>query len=104
MWRKVDFWATSDRDPESEIARALTGFMVLGIALRLARYLQNYPMWCDETLLAVNLIARRSIDLAQPLDYRQVCPLGFLALEWLVVRLVGFSELSLRLLPVLCSL
>ena len=43
-------------------------------------------------------------DLALPLDYRQVCPLGFLAIEWLAVRLLGFSEFALRCFPMLCGL
>ena len=85
-------------------SRAVIGFMILGIVLRLVRYLQNYPMWCDETMLAANLLDRHWNELAQPLAYRQVCPVGFLALEWAVVRLLGFSELSLRFIPVLCGL
>ncbi len=60
-------------------------------------------MWCDETMLAANLLGRRWTELAQPLDYRQVCPLGFLGLEWLVIQALGFSELSLRLIPALCA-
>jgi hypothetical protein len=78
--------------------------MILGIVLRLVRYLQNYPMWCDETMLAANLLERNWTELLQPLAYRQVCPVGFLALEWAVVRFWGFSELSLRLMPVLCAM
>ena len=61
-------------------------------------------MWCDETMLAANLLDRDWTELAQPLAYRQVCPLGFLALEWLAVRIFGFSELSLRLVPLSCAL
>jgi hypothetical protein len=96
-------WVVTQRDSKAGLTWALIGFMVLGVALRLIRYLQNYPMWCDETMLAVNLLGRRWTDLAQPLLYRQVCPLGFLALEWVVVQLFGFSELSLRLIPVVCA-
>jgi hypothetical protein len=95
--------AVTSPDARPSRARAVAGFLVLGIGLRLVRYLQNYPMWCDETMLAVNLLDRRWMDLVQPLAYRQVCPLGFLALEWVVVQLVGFSELTLRLIPMLCA-
>jgi hypothetical protein len=91
-------------DPQAVLPRAVAGFLVLGIVLRLVRYLQNYPMWCDESMLAANLLDRRWTDLAQPLAYRQVCPLGFLVLEWAVVQLWGFSELTLRLVPILCAL
>jgi len=96
--------ASEERNPKAAFSRAVTGFVILGIVLRLVRCLQNYPMWCDETMLAANLLERRWTDLAQPLHYRQVCPLGFLALEWAVVQLFGFSEFSLRLIPVLCAL
>jgi hypothetical protein len=91
-------------DHEALYARALFGFVILGIVLRLVRYLQNFPLWCDETMLAVNLLDRHWTELARPLDYHQVCPLGFLALEWLVVRCAGFSEWTLRLIPLLSAL
>jgi hypothetical protein len=91
-------------DREALIARAIMGFLALGIVLRIARYLQNFPLWCDETMLAVNLLSRRWAELAQPLDYHQVCPLGFLGLEWAITKLIGFSELSLRLVPVFCAI
>jgi hypothetical protein len=96
-------WARTDRHPKAALTWALLGLTILAIALRLIRYLQNYPMWCDETMLAANLLGRRWMDLLQPLLYRQICPLGFLALEWAVVQVFGFSELSLRLIPVVCA-
>ena len=94
---------SGEHDSKSAYSTAVIGFLILGVVLRLVRYLQNYPMWCDETMLAANLLQRGWIDLAQPLDYHQVCPIGFLALEWAVVQLLGFSEMSLRLIPVLCA-
>ncbi len=86
------------------VSRVTFGLVILGIVLRLVRWLQNYPMWCDETMLAANLLDRGWTELARPLAYRQVCPLGFLALEWGVVRLVGFSELALRLVPIVSAI
>ena len=88
----------------ARITRGVVGFLALAVVLRLARALQNYPLWCDETMLAANLLDRDWTELAEPLAYRQVCPLGFLALQWLVVRIFGFSELSLRLIPLICAL
>ncbi len=87
---------------QRQLTRGIAGFLAVAVILRLVRAIQNYPMWCDETMLAANLLDRNWSELAQPLDYRQVCPLGFLAIEWIAVRLVGFSELALRLFP-LCS-
>ncbi len=85
-------------------SRLVLGFIILGAVLRLVRCLLNYPMWCDETMLAANLLDRPWTALSQPLAYRQVCPLGFLALEWIALQFIGFSELSLRLIPVACAI
>jgi hypothetical protein len=82
----------------------VSALLILGLVLRLVRYLQNFPMWCDETMLAANLLDRGLADLLQPLDYRQVCGLGFLALELVSVHMFGFSETSLRLIPLLSAL
>ena len=87
-----------------EWTRGIVGFLALAVVLRLVRTLQNYPMWCDETMLAANLLDRNWTELAIPLAYRQVCPLGFLAIEWLAVRILGFTEFSLRLFPLICAL
>ena len=78
-------------------------FVVLGIAARLVRYLVAYPIWHDEAFLAVNLWDRDPIDLLRPLDYHQVAPWFFLTIEWVAVRCLGYSELSLRLFPTICG-
>ncbi len=90
-------------DP-SWLARATLAFVALGVLLRLIRYLSIYPLWCDETMLAANLLDKGYLDLLRPLDYRQVCPVLFLFVELTVVKLLGFSELSLRLFPCVCGL
>jgi hypothetical protein len=92
-----------EAERENRVVRTIWGFVAVGVALRLIRYLQNFPMWCDETMLASNLLDRSLGELAQPLDYRQVAPLGFLALEWLAARGLGFSEGALRLVPMLSA-
>ena len=89
---------------QKQWTRGIVGFLALAVVLHLVRALQDFPMWCDETMLAANLLDRNWTELAHPLDYRQVCPLGFLALEWLAVRIFGFSELSLRLIPMICAI
>jgi hypothetical protein len=96
--------AIQEGDRKLLFERAALGLAAFGLALRLIRYLQNYPLWCDETMLAANLLDRPWAELARPLDYRQVCPLGFLAMEWVAVRWLGFSEATLRLLPFLSAL
>jgi hypothetical protein len=86
------------------VRRATMGFLILGILLRLVRYLMNFPLWGDEAFLAVNFIDRGYLELTQPLSYHQICPLFFLWVERAVVSVFGFSEWSLRLFPTLCSI
>lgn len=78
-------------------------FVALGILIRLVRYLVDYPIWHDEAFLAASLWDRDYAGLLLPLEYGQVAPWLFLAIERTVVMLLGYSELSLRLFPTLCS-
>lgn len=84
--------------------RVAWAFVALGIVLRLARYLLHFPLWGDEAMVAIHFLDHDFADLARPLGYHQVCPLLFLWCELAAVRLFGFSEWSLRLLPLLASL
>jgi hypothetical protein len=86
------------------LKRATWAFVGLGILLRLARYAMNFPLWWDEAFVAVNFIRRDYLDLLRPLDYGQVCPILFLWAELTVVKLLGFSEWSLRLFPLICAI
>jgi Dolichyl-phosphate-mannose-protein mannosyltransferase len=70
---------------------------------RVVRYGLVFPMWGDEAFVAVNFITRSFGELAGPLDHPQIVPVGFLWAQWLVSRLLGTSELVLRLLPVLAG-
>lgn len=85
------------------LAPAIAGFVVLGISLRIGRYLVNEPLWGDEAFLAANLINRGYGQLLRPLDFGQICPVLFLWIELSVIRLLGYSELTLRLFPLACS-
>jgi Dolichyl-phosphate-mannose-protein mannosyltransferase len=85
------------------LTRATLAFVALGVLVRVIRYLLIYPLWCDETMLAANLLDRGYLDMLRPLDYRQVCPVLFLFVELTAVKLFGFSELSLRLFPFVCG-
>jgi hypothetical protein len=100
------------REPEDEstslavpdrFRRAAWAFIWLGVVLRVVTFALNFPLWGDEAFVAVNFISRGYRDLLRPLDYAQVCPLLFLWLELTAVKLFGFSEWSLRLVPTVCS-
>jgi hypothetical protein len=91
-------------DSESRwLMQATWAFVGIGVLLRILRYAINEPLWGDESCVAANLIGRGYRDLLRPLDYSQVCPLLFLWIEHSIVKLLGFSELSLRLFPIVCG-
>jgi hypothetical protein len=58
-------------------------------------------MWVDEQMLALNVRDRSFILLAGPLWLDQSAPLGWLALERLIMLTLGTGERSVRLLTVL---
>ena len=97
-------WPDGD-SPWSErcLSRAVWAFVVLGVILRVVRYLLNFPLWGDEAFVATNFIARGYRDLLGPLDYGQICPVLFLWIELTAVKLLGYSEWSLRLFPIACG-
>jgi hypothetical protein len=88
---------------ERRIARAVLAFVALGVLLRIGHYLANYPLWGDEAFLALNFLRRGYLDLLLPLEYGQICPILFLWAELTAVKLFGFSEMSLRLCPLICG-
>ncbi len=84
--------------------RWLLALMILGLVLRLTRYLLRFPLWEDEAGLSANLLDRGYGELLQPLRYLQVAPTLFLWGQLTLVKLLGFSEYTLRLIPFLCGL
>src|SRR5947208_1090679 len=87
--------------PARRLSRWLLLLLVLGVAQRLLRYLLRFPIWGDEAFICLNLMDRDYVGLTQPLRFDQVAPVLFLWGEAVVSRLLGGSELALRLLPVL---
>jgi hypothetical protein len=87
-------------------SRALLAALVAaGALLRLWQYLGNAAFWLDELALVRNVVDHPlSRLLTRPLDYRQVAPPGFLAIERGLALLFGAGERSLRLFPLLSSL
>jgi hypothetical protein len=85
------------------VERAARAFVTLGIALRVARYALNSPLWWNEAFVAANFLRRGYLDLLRPLDYGQVCPILFLWAEKAIADALGFAEWTLRLYPLLCG-
>lgn len=88
---------------ERHCARWVRALIALGIAARVFRWAVCFPLWCDEAYLSANFLQRAYGDMFRPLEYHQVCPLGFLWAQLSAVRLLGFSEWSLRLVPLLAG-
>ena len=81
----------------------IPGLICFGIILRTAQYIFNRSLWVDEAMLALNIIDTPFSELLKPLEYNQGAPIGFLAIEILIVQLLGTSEYALRLFPFVCG-
>jgi len=86
------------RTPENGAVAAL---VFAGVVARLLRYLACFPLRESESYVAATLVTRSLSELPRPLDYETVCPVGFLWLEGLALRIFGPSEYALRLVPLL---
>ncbi len=84
--------------------RWLLALMTVGVLLRLTRYLLRFPLWEDEAGLSANFLDRSYGGLLHPLHYLQVAPTLFLWGQLTLVKLLGFNEYALRLIPFLCGL
>ena len=106
LFRDLDAAGRAEAEPAGVDWRTrwIVAFLVIGVTIRTARYLLRFPLWGDESLLAVNLLDRGFVNLLRPLDNIQIAPLGFLAVEHAATLLLGFSEWSLRLFPFVCSI
>lgn len=86
------------------LRRWAIALILLGILWRTVRYLWQFPIWGDESFICLNLLDRSYRELIQPLRFNQVAPLLFLWGEATAYRLLGSTELAVRLLPFLAGL
>ncbi|MCR4415184.1 MAG: glycosyltransferase family 39 protein, partial [Thermoguttaceae bacterium] len=77
--------------------RWIAGLIALGIAVRLVRFALRFPLWYDEAALSANFLDRGYLDFLRPLECGQAAPILFLWVQTTLVRLLGFTEYSLRL-------
>jgi uncharacterized membrane protein len=82
----------------------MTILLVVGVAARLVRFALRFPLWYDEAALSSNFLERGYLDLLRPLECGQTSPILFLWVQLTVVKLLGFSEWTLRLFPLCCGL
>ncbi len=84
--------------PLAHLERWVWGFMFLGIAARLLRFLVCAPLWPDEAFLAASYLDHNYVEmLTKPLAFHQVAPPGYLWIQLTIVKLLGFNEYTLRL-------
>jgi hypothetical protein len=82
---------------------AAIALVVVGAGLRLVAFLKARSLAQDEAQLALNLIDRPFGHLFGQLDFNQAAPPAFLAVQKLVVAVLGGNDYSLRLFPLLAG-
>lgn len=84
---------------------AAWALIVLGAALRIARYVANRSLWLDEAFLASTVVTRANWwEFVPPLDYAQSTPYGFLLAAKLCTVILGETEYALRLIPLVAGI
>lgn len=91
-------------NPPSIHQRIAWGLIVAGVVIRIAIWFQDRDLWLDEAMLGISLAQRDIAGLLQPLEYSQGAPMLFVLASELVTLAVGFSAMSLRVLPLLAGL
>lgn len=76
--------------------------VTIGYLLAIFQYAFNRSLWLDEAKLALNIIEKNYLELAQPLHSVQVAPVLYLWITKFFTILVGNTEYGLRLFPLLC--
>lgn len=77
--------------------------LLVGIALRIGANVAPGSLWFDELATALNVVDREWADLLEPLGYRQIAPVGFLAAGMAGMALLGSGEAGVRLFPLIAS-
>src|SRR5580700_12278379 len=88
----------------NNLAILCVAIFLIGATFRLSQYIADRSLWLDEAKLALNIINRSFSGLAQPLDYDQGAPLGFLFVQKLLTVLLGNADYVLRIFPLICGL
>lgn len=78
--------------------------VALGAALQIATLLGARALWNDEAMVSVNIHYLGFADFNHRMDYDQVAPYGWLAVQKLFDGLTGRPEFDLRLVAVFCGL
>jgi hypothetical protein len=87
--------------PATRVKVAIWTALAVGIALRVAWWIMNPPIWLDEAMLVLGIIHRPlGAVLSGPLPYGQLAPPGYLIALWLA----GTSARALRAVSLVASI
>jgi hypothetical protein len=78
--------------------------VMAGAVCRAAQYAADRSFWVDEAALLLNVRSHSFGQLFGHLDYEQAAPPLFMATERGLMLMLGPSEFSLRLLPLVCGI
>ncbi len=97
---------TSELRPNlsSKFARFAWLLILIGVVLRVCRFIDGRDLWLDEVFLANNLATRTFAGLFLTLDYRQGAGILFLLLSKLSIVVFGSSEHGLRVVPLMMGI
>lgn len=98
--------ATTSSETRIEYILRMSSYLIifLAVAARLAAYIYNRSLWCDEACLASSVVQRNYLGLFKELDYLQGAPAGYLCAVKSLVLIFGSSEYVLRLLSLVSGL
>jgi hypothetical protein len=82
----------------------LTLVFCVGLGIELWQWVGGRPFWLDEEMIALNFRDRAYGGVGSALWLGQSAPIGWLAIERVVVRSFGTDERALRLFPTLFGL
>ncbi len=83
---------------------AFFGVIALGIALRLNQFFVRPALWLDEAMLSISIVKRSWRQLIfSPLEFSQSAPVLYLQIAKIATRVIGPTELGLRLPAIMFS-
>lgn len=93
-----------EKHSASQVTISCVIVILIGAMLRCSQYIADRSLWRDEAALALNIVNRSFVGLAQPLDGEQGAPLGFLFGQKLLTVLLGNTDYVLRIIPLISGL
>ena len=98
----IDWFLTPGR--RLSLSRMLILVIAIGLLRRLWRYAVGFPLWGDESFVAINFFLRDYREMIEPLVFGQIVPLGFMWATEAVTQFFGYNEWALRFVAMLSGL